>query len=365
MNSFKSRQTGFSLVELMIALVLGVVVVGGSVSIFTGVIRSSNLNQTISNLQSNGRFAMDVIGRDIRSAGYIGCAALQRAVINASLDVPPTTNLIDSAISGDVVGASSWKPAKPLSYTAATGAGAPVVGTHALRVQYAEPPGLQLNTSMTPDSNRITVNKDNAIKLRANQLGLISDCSSADLFKVQSFTNTETTKEITLSEKLVKRYTTSAEFPESTLVMPFVSVIYYIGDTQRTTASGKKVLALYSHNFPYTAANPPLELVEGVDQLVLEFGVRQSDGTLRYALAGANGYSAGKIETVRMGLLLSSMETFSEVDASRVYSLAGQRVTPVTTSKTTATSSNTLTYTADKRMRMPFNTTLNVRNRNL
>jgi len=365
MKTHLNNTRGFSLVELMIALVLGVVVIGGSVSIFTGVIRSSNLNQAVSNLQSNGRFVMDLIGRDIRAAGHVGCVSQQAATFNVGVNNPPVSSLTDSSISGYVVGETTWSPSLPLSYTAPTGVGKPVAGTHALSIQYASSPGLFLDSSMASRSADIVAKKNAAVSLSQGDLMVVSDCSSVDLMSINSISTTGTKTTITPNAALTKNYATSTMFPESTQVMPYVSVIYYIGDTQRTTQSGKKVLGLFSHNFPYTAANPPVELIDGVDQLVVQFGIRKNDGSLYYLKPGDSGYSAAAVETVRLGVLLTSFERFSEVDESRAFTLAGLSVTALAGSTTATGSATSLTYASDKRMRMPFNATLHVRNRSL
>lgn len=390
MKNLHIYSRGFSLVELMIAMVLGVVIVGGSLTIFTGVVRSASVNQAISNLQSNARFALDMIGRDVRSAGFIGCLAERDVALNVTIEDPPTSNLTQSAVTGYVVGATSWSPGLPTAYTAPTGVGAPVSGTHALSVQYAQFPGLLLDTSMGTNTGSVVFKRNDNIALRANQLMVLSDCSSADLFSISSVAKGDTTTTVSTSSTLAKRYTVPVDYPDNTRGMPFVSTIYYIGNTGRTSDTGNTVYSLYTHSYPYTTANPPVELVEGADQLVLEFGVRQTDGSLRYVTAGATGYQANGVETVRVGLLLSSLERFSSVDETRSYVLAGKSITATESessdsesddtessdsagsdddSDSTDTSSTTnaasLTYTSDKRMRIPFNATFNVRNRNI
>lgn len=375
MSFHEKRAAGFSLVELMIALVLGVVIVGGCISIFTGVVRSSSMNQTVSNLQSNARFVLDTMGRDVRSAGFIGCSAERNVGLNVTASNPPTSDLSSTAITGYVVKEGAWTPQMPMAYTAPTAVGKPIPETHALSVQYGEYPGFTLDASMTSDSSSVVLKLENDNRLREGQLMVLSDCSSADLFEISSVTNSTTQIVVDTGASLNKAYPVVTDFPDNTRAMPFVSTIYYIGDTQRVTESGDEIHSLYAHSFPYTAANPPLELVEGVDQLVLEFGVRQTDGSTRYAIAGAAGYRVAGVEVVRVGLLVSSLDRFSEVDNTRAYTLAGQNVSaklavtdsdsaPDTPTAPTA-SAATLTYPADNRLRMPFNATFNVRNRDI
>ncbi len=66
-------QQGMSLVELLVAMVIGLVLLGGVYQVFTGSTTSSRENQQFSRLQENARFAMEILGREIRVAGYAGC----------------------------------------------------------------------------------------------------------------------------------------------------------------------------------------------------------------------------------------------------------------------------------------------------
>lgn len=74
MNSvFLKKSGGFTLIELMIAMLIGVFLLGGIIQIFQGTQQSSRVNENASRMQENGRFAMDILSREIRMAGYIPC----------------------------------------------------------------------------------------------------------------------------------------------------------------------------------------------------------------------------------------------------------------------------------------------------
>ncbi|MDE1460534.1 PilW family protein [Spartinivicinus poritis] len=64
------KQQGMSLIELMIALVLGLLLIAGILQLFLGVTQTFRQNETLSRIQENGRFSLDFIAQDIRSAGY-------------------------------------------------------------------------------------------------------------------------------------------------------------------------------------------------------------------------------------------------------------------------------------------------------
>ena len=65
-----SKQAGLSLVELMIALVLGLVVISAVVNTYVGSTRSSRFSQGLQQMQENGRYGITTLQRGLRLAGY-------------------------------------------------------------------------------------------------------------------------------------------------------------------------------------------------------------------------------------------------------------------------------------------------------
>ena len=67
------KQTGLTLVEIMIALLLGLFLIAGVISIFVSNKQTYRLNESLSRLQEDGRFVMEIFGSRLRSASYAGC----------------------------------------------------------------------------------------------------------------------------------------------------------------------------------------------------------------------------------------------------------------------------------------------------
>lgn len=65
-------QTGFTLTELMIAMVLGVILAGGVVNLFVVGQKSFRMDENVARMQDEGRFAINELMKEIRMAGYIG-----------------------------------------------------------------------------------------------------------------------------------------------------------------------------------------------------------------------------------------------------------------------------------------------------
>jgi len=340
-------------------MVLGLIMVGGTVTIFSSSVRNSEFNQSMANLQANARFALGRIAADIRLAGFQGCSGLGNAQLAIQTTPAPTDNFSQTAISGALIDNAGWKPEEPEWFIPPVGPGAPVPGTQSLMVQYAVGPGAKVTSNLGSTLGSITVEDSELIRgVAADDLMVISDCSTADLFKVQS-TSGGSTRMISPDEPLSKAYALQSGDDETLRVMPFVAAIYYIGNTARSNDSGDEVRSLYMQSFPYDATNnPPIELVEGVDQMQLQFGVRGADDRMRLMPADDPSMNFGNVQSVQVGLLMSSFNRYPSIDDTRIYSLANQSVAP-----DSGSSGNTATYPADNRMRIAFTRSISVRNR--
>ncbi len=93
----RPSQRGLTLVELLIALTLGLIVVGALVAIFVSSNRSYQQNDALVAIQDNARFALDAISRDLAMAGYWGGVRPTDASLNIRVsadgrdDVPKAT----------------------------------------------------------------------------------------------------------------------------------------------------------------------------------------------------------------------------------------------------------------------------------
>jgi prepilin peptidase dependent protein B len=67
----RERQTGVTLVELMIGLLIGLIIVAGGLSVFSNSVRGQADNIKLSRLNQDLRAMMDIMVRDIRRAGFV------------------------------------------------------------------------------------------------------------------------------------------------------------------------------------------------------------------------------------------------------------------------------------------------------
>lgn len=68
--SFRNQQ-GLTLIEIMVALLIGVFLLAGVIQIFIVNKQTYRVQEDLSRMQENGRFAMDYLSRYIRLSGYV------------------------------------------------------------------------------------------------------------------------------------------------------------------------------------------------------------------------------------------------------------------------------------------------------
>src|SRR5688500_13549681 len=71
---------GVTLVELMIAMVIGLLLVAAAVTLYAQSRATSQVNESAARLQEQGRYALSVIEPDIELAGFYGFTNLPETV---------------------------------------------------------------------------------------------------------------------------------------------------------------------------------------------------------------------------------------------------------------------------------------------
>src|SRR5262245_1855145 len=70
------KLAGFSLLELMLAMVFSLILVGQLITVYLGYKKTYAVIQTLEDIRANGQSAIYFLDRDIREAGFIGCKNL-------------------------------------------------------------------------------------------------------------------------------------------------------------------------------------------------------------------------------------------------------------------------------------------------
>jgi len=329
---------GATLIELMIAMVLGLLLTLAIGNMFLGSRQTYHLVDGVSRLQENGRFALRRMARDIRAADYMGCgSSLMSYAINNTLNNSTDFRWnFGRGIEGfEATSSTDWSPALDASITNPLGGRDIVV----VRRVASTPIPVTSHPGGTPPGSadiQIAAGSD----LQQFDIVMVSDCVSAAVFQITS-ANPATSGSVThntgngtpgnATQELGREYTNGEITKVSTIV-------YYIG----TGAGGGPAL------FRMVGSAVEQELVEGVEDMQILYG-EDTDGNRepdRYVAADAVADWSSVI-SVRISLLLHSVED-GLTDAPVAYTFNGATVTP-----------------NDRRLRQVFTATLNLRNRSL
>jgi type IV pilus assembly protein PilW len=101
-------QRGLSLVEIMVALVLGLFLILGAVTIYNQSRKTYRTTEAVARLQEAARYAFDVIEPDVRMASYWGLASRPEYILNkANAGEATPGDLSDAAATIDACG-KNW-----------------------------------------------------------------------------------------------------------------------------------------------------------------------------------------------------------------------------------------------------------------
>ncbi len=147
---------GFSLVEMMVAMTIGLVLVGAGIAVYANSRAAYTINESIARLQENARYALDEITRDLRLAGYWGlnssAALVSGTLPNANNDCAPQwyTN-VANRVQGSDGDDSGFEPCIPDTTTYQP-------GTDILAMRFVDPTPVVTPLPNTPylRSNRNT-----------------------------------------------------------------------------------------------------------------------------------------------------------------------------------------------------------------
>ena len=176
---------GFSLIELMVAMALSLLLLGGVIAIFMSTRASYESTDKLSRIQENGRFALDEIARDARSAGYVGCA---RAPKDVSTSLSNNTGLLWNFLEGPIrgyqfVSANTWSPGIDAAVvTPADGSDVLV-----LRIPERDATPLRVTVDMASGTDALTVPNTTTAGLNTGDIAMAYSCLGQAYFQVNGF----------------------------------------------------------------------------------------------------------------------------------------------------------------------------------
>lgn len=319
---FNSReQTGFGLIELMIAMTLGLVLLGGIGYVFIGSRGAFRTTDNLSRIQENARYALDIMSRDIRMAGYIGCGNIASMTVKtiANPPVPPMTP--GNALIGYDNG-SGWT--NPTGITRVAG--------DVLSIMGAFSNGASLSGNLAPSNANVQIS-GNANNFKQGDVLVVTNCSNADVFKVTNSPGSSGTVTLTHGGG-TNTGNRVGTYGKDAFVMRVDQYSYFIGNNP----AGNR--ALYRVGLDAQ----PEELVEHVQDLQMRYGLdTNANGTV-------DSYSA-------------TPGTWAQVVSVTVNLLMRSPDDNISTATQSVTFNNGSFSAPDRRLYQVYSSTVGVRNR--
>jgi type IV pilus assembly protein PilW len=375
-----SRQAGFTLIELMISLTLGMLIIITIGYIYLGASRVSRSLEASSSMQEGARYAIERLGFDLRMAGYTGCA------YSTVANVLNNPSAWQSNLTGQpVIGYESSVP------SSVTSSSFPRARGDAITIVRADNSKEYIVDSHNPNSAQFQLMANHDLK--QGEVLVVTDCSHAAVFEMTNVNNNNTIKTVnhnTGGSTTPGNYTkgfgipaggsspftpasncaangslsycgdvngTAYTFAQGSRIYRLSSVTYYIA----TDAKGQP--ALYRQRLSYTGGgNAQLvneEIVEGIEDMQISYGVDTSSPADKTVDAYVR---ADQVEASAPGA--TADEDWQRVLSVRVSLLMASRVGEVATTQPQTYTFNGMTMTpTDNRLRKVFTTTIAVRNR--
>lgn len=341
------KQRGLTLVELMIAIVIGLFLTAGLIQLFTSSKQTYRVQENLSRLQENARFAMQILAKDIRMADYAGCnnSSLGEATDNinsAHADYDIALHNFTAAIGGvnGAAGASIALDA-PDTITVVNAIDSGVVVQPVAGVYGPLP------------SSDIAITAGHGFE--QGDIVLIADCQQADILQINN-ADVATTN---LIQHVTGGFSHTVDGSAVAEPGNFNPTACAAGGTAHCLSkvyTGDASVYLLNSNTYDIQVNPNgvnalyrngQELVEGIENMQILYGEdTNNDNTPNYYVpAGSAGLDWENVVSVRVSLLVATLEDNVATQAMD-YTIFGDTVT-----------------STDNRIRRVFTSTIALRNR--
>lgn len=189
-NHAPKKLSGYSLMELLIAMALSVFLIGAAVVILTRNSNSYQLNIDHVQVQDNARFALDAVVNDLRMAGYFGCG---KKIVNnlnlANLTGQINGHILDTtyAIDGLEQDTGVWSAQNINANLLMVDTNVTIKpGTDGIVVRKLWGKGVPIRANMVAGADNVLVKNAG---FGANSIAAIYDCQTTNIFQATSVAN--------------------------------------------------------------------------------------------------------------------------------------------------------------------------------
>ncbi len=339
------QQSGLSLIEMLVAMVISIFLLGGIISVYMGNKATYRFSDTNSIIQENARFALDIITNDARMAGFWGCMDLQDLTGDMIKDNPKIHNVLDNNSANYDASIHNFLGLPPISATVNDG----LNGSDSLTIRGAKPG--QSNFRMTlvqPGTADIVVTENRSID--ENDIILITNCYSATIFEASAVNTADGIT--TISHATGAGESTPGNISTSLMTEkdpPFEAKNAALFSMQTVTYTIEQSLIDPNEPALFRKVNKKdkEELIAGIEEMHVFFGEDTDGDEIADTYHSSDKVtSLQNIKSIRLWLLLRSDEE-------------------ILTEEQTYTLNGVATKATDLRMRQVYSSTIALRNKEI
>ncbi len=260
------KQQGLSLVELMISVTLGLLLSLAVSQVMLGSRTSDNIQDALSQIQENARFAMHYMGKEIRMAGFVGCPAIDSVDVN-TIALPEADGTLDGTtllnIDNNVEGGNAYDA---------------IAGSDILHIKRASDEFIRITGAFAPNSANIQV-EDNSLGLEQGDFVVVSDCQNTDVFRVTNIPAEPGEGTATLvhgAGAMNSSSSLSTIYGGDSELFALEEMHFFVRDSGRKSAKGDAIYSLFVQQRTAGsggAMGAVTELLEGVEDMQFQLGV--------------------------------------------------------------------------------------------
>ena len=310
------------MIELMVAMLLGLLVIGGVVSVFLANQQSYRTNQALGDVEDSSRTAFELMARDIRNAGLDGCDNSGR--VSNVLKNSPAGGGTDwwanwnNALVGYGTGTALADPA----ITTATGAVTQVASTDSLMLIGGDSMGLSMLSDAEPAAT-FTLNETTS-NLHAGDVAIACDPDHAAITQITSYaggppitfghvasSGSPGNCTTDLSYPTVCSSSSSYVFPANSQITKLTAADWYLGNVPGGGTALYRIVLVNTAGVPTPTA---YEMVPGVTSMSIAY--LPSGGTAFVAASAITNWAT--VDAVQVTWTLQSTDQRAGTDVKPI-----------------------------------------------
>ena len=349
-----TRLRGFTLTELMVGLTVSLILMVIIAQIYVGAKTTYRYQTELAGIQESGRFALELIAQEARSAGFQGCG-----------DVGVVANVLTNSSANWFLDTS--RPIRVFNATTGFPADFTNVVTTSDAVSFIRSDSISERLVTLHDPVTATFTVSAVPSFEQGDLLMVTDCQSTAFFQmtgpaasgtnflakhddsgtVAGFTPGNCQKNLGASCGISAG---TKKFGSGSLISRVVSNAFFVAPSQITGAGNSLYVRFPTRtgNVVNVTTNAAVEMVPGIQAMKLSYGV-DDDGDLsanRFLVASdVTAALLSRVVSLHVEILVRSQED-GLASSAQTYVFNGSSVTAT-----------------DKRIYKVFSTTLNLRNR--